>query len=215
MRVTELSEKSCVHFAQTDLRHRTRTSDGFLCQCAPLSPHSLRLVQARGSSVFPARLLLTARPNEREFLVKVLQAVIAEDKGIGTIVAFEKILRPAFPPFIRACWRGATGRKNWLFVGSEEGGRASAIVYSIILTCRNLNIDLQAYFEDVLKRVNEHPAKDIARLLPTNGNGTRKPGGAKCPKCAWKTTDRCGARANPNAARLSLKAERFALLEPG
>ena len=49
----------------------------------------------------------------------------------------------------------ATGRKNWLFVGSEEGGKASAIIYSIIMTCRNLNIDPQAYLEDVLKRVNE------------------------------------------------------------
>jgi transposase len=60
----------------------------------------------------------------------------------------------------------ATGRKNWLFFGSEDGGRNAAILYSIIMTCRRLDIDPQKYLEDVLKRVNDHPANRIEELLP-------------------------------------------------
>ena len=33
------------------------------------------------------------------------------------------------------------GRKNWLFLGSEEGGEAAAIILSLVQTCRALNIN--------------------------------------------------------------------------
>ena len=34
------------------------------------------------------------------------------------------------------------------------------------MTCRRLDIDPQKYLEDVLKRVNDHPANRIEELLP-------------------------------------------------
>lgn len=58
------------------------------------------------------------------------------------------------------------GRKNWLFVGSEDGGRASATLLSLVQTCRNLGINPQAYLEDVLRRIMGHPAQRIQELLP-------------------------------------------------
>jgi transposase len=58
------------------------------------------------------------------------------------------------------------GRKNWLFVGSEDGGRATATILSLVQTCRNLKINPQEYLEDVLRRITGHPAKRIAELLP-------------------------------------------------
>ena len=58
------------------------------------------------------------------------------------------------------------GRKNWLFVGSEKGGQASATILSLIQTCRNLNINPQEYLEDVLRRIMSHPASRIEELLP-------------------------------------------------
>jgi transposase len=60
------------------------------------------------------------------------------------------------------------GRKNWLFVGSEDGGRASATILSLVQTCRNLGINPQEYLEDVLRRIMGHPAKQIHDLLPDN-----------------------------------------------
>ncbi len=58
------------------------------------------------------------------------------------------------------------GRKNWLFVGSEDGGRATATILSLVQTCRNLDINPQEYLEDVLRRIMGHPAQRIHELLP-------------------------------------------------
>jgi transposase len=60
------------------------------------------------------------------------------------------------------------GRKNHLFVGSEEGGKAAAIIYSIIETCRQNSVDPFLYLKDVLERVSTHPNSRIDELLPAN-----------------------------------------------
>ena len=60
----------------------------------------------------------------------------------------------------------ALGRKNWLFVGSEGGGRTAAILFSLTSTCRALKIDPFTYLRDVLDRVCTHPARRVAELLP-------------------------------------------------
>lgn len=58
------------------------------------------------------------------------------------------------------------GRKNWLFIGSEDSGRSAATILSLVQTCRNLGINPQEYLEDVLRRIMSHPAKKIDQLLP-------------------------------------------------
>lgn len=58
------------------------------------------------------------------------------------------------------------GRKNWLFAGSHEGAKRAAVVYSLIGTCRLLDIEPFAYLRDVLARVSDYPAKGIADLTP-------------------------------------------------
>ena len=60
------------------------------------------------------------------------------------------------------------GRKNWLFIGSEDSGRSAATILSLVQTCRNLGINPQEYLEDVLRRIMSHPAKRIEQLLPDN-----------------------------------------------
>jgi len=60
----------------------------------------------------------------------------------------------------------ALGRKNWLFAGSEGGGRTAAILFSLASTCRGLKLDPFAYLRDVLDRVCTHPARRVADLLP-------------------------------------------------
>jgi transposase len=62
----------------------------------------------------------------------------------------------------------AIGRKNWMFVGSADGGEAAAIINSLIQTCRNLNINPQDYLEDLLRRINNTPEQDLVTLLPQN-----------------------------------------------
>lgn len=60
----------------------------------------------------------------------------------------------------------AIGRKNWLFVGSEDGGEVSGIIYSLVQTCRGLGINPQHYLEDVMRRIMAHPANKLDELLP-------------------------------------------------
>lgn len=66
------------------------------------------------------------------------------------------------------------GRKNWLFVGSENGGQTAAIFMSLIQTCRHLNINPQEYLEDVLRRIMSHPARRINELLPDQWQAARQ-----------------------------------------
>ncbi len=60
----------------------------------------------------------------------------------------------------------ALGRKNWLFLGSEAGGHAAAILMTFCATCRNLKINTWEYLNDVLQRINTHPMSKIDELLP-------------------------------------------------
>jgi transposase len=60
----------------------------------------------------------------------------------------------------------AVGRKNWLFAGSEAGGRAAAAAYTLIETAKLNNIDPQAWLTDVLSRIAEHKINRIDELLP-------------------------------------------------
>ncbi len=62
----------------------------------------------------------------------------------------------------------AIGRKNWLFLGSEEGGEASAVILSLVQTCRALNINPYEYLEDVMRRIMSQPFQKLSELLPEN-----------------------------------------------
>lgn len=58
------------------------------------------------------------------------------------------------------------GRKNWMFVGSEGGGEASAVIYSLAQSCRALGINPHNYFDDVLRRIQSHPYNKLTAILP-------------------------------------------------
>jgi transposase len=62
----------------------------------------------------------------------------------------------------------AIGRKNWLFAGSDAGGRRAAALYSLIESAKLNGINPQHYLADVLARIADHPARRIADLLPWN-----------------------------------------------
>jgi transposase len=60
------------------------------------------------------------------------------------------------------------GRKNWLFAGSDSGGRRAAIFYTIIRTCVLNDVEPEAYLRDVLACIGEFPINRISELLPWN-----------------------------------------------
>jgi transposase len=71
-------------------------------------------------------------------------------------------------PAERALRGIAIGRKNYLFAGSDAGGRRAAAMYSLIETAKLNGINPQLYLTDVLGRIADHPARQITELLPWN-----------------------------------------------
>jgi len=73
----------------------------------------------------------------------------------------------------RALRRVVLGRKNWLFCGSDEGGKRAAVLYSVVATCKEHRIDPWEYLQDVLERISTHPNRRRAELLPRNWKTAR------------------------------------------
>ena len=60
----------------------------------------------------------------------------------------------------------ALGRKNWLFSGSERGGKSAANAYTLIETAKLNDVHPQAWLTNVLSRIAEHKINRIDELLP-------------------------------------------------
>jgi len=69
--------------------------------------------------------------------------------------AAERALRPI-----------AVGRKNWLFAGSERGGRAAATFFTLLESARRNGLNPFDYVRDLLERLPSHPINRIDDLLP-------------------------------------------------
>jgi len=66
------------------------------------------------------------------------------------------------------------GRRNYLFVGSERGGETAAIFMSLIATCKATKVNPFKYLKDILSKINSHPHKQLAELLPHNWQALQK-----------------------------------------
>lgn len=62
----------------------------------------------------------------------------------------------------------AVGRKNWIFAGSDSGGRRAAAIYTLIETAKLNDVDARAWLADILARINDHPMHQLDALLPWN-----------------------------------------------
>ncbi|PHZ86749.1 IS66 family transposase [Paremcibacter congregatus] len=60
----------------------------------------------------------------------------------------------------------AVGRKNYLFMGSDRGGKSAAIAYTLIETAKLNGVDPKAWLTDVLSRIADHKINRIEELLP-------------------------------------------------
>jgi transposase len=62
----------------------------------------------------------------------------------------------------------AVGKKNWLFIGHPEAGWRSAVIYSVIVSCKRHGIEPWEYLRDVLQRLPAMKQSDLHTLLPRN-----------------------------------------------
>jgi transposase len=67
----------------------------------------------------------------------------------------------------------AIGRKNYLFAGSHEAAQRSAMLYSLLGTCKLNGINPFTWLKDVLSRIGTHPINKVQELLPHNWQQTQ------------------------------------------
>ena len=60
----------------------------------------------------------------------------------------------------------AVGKRRWLFIGHPDAGWRSAVIYTIIQSCRRYGINPQEYLTDVLQRLPSMTTSQVASLLP-------------------------------------------------
>ena len=99
----------------------------------------------------PLRKAIDYALNQRKALCRYLEdGRLRPDNNIA-----ENAMRPV-----------AVGRKNWLFVGSERGGRAAALFMGLVKSCKDCGINPWEYFDDMLRRIMSHSTTRLRELLP-------------------------------------------------
>jgi len=68
----------------------------------------------------------------------------------------------------------ARGRKAWLFVGSDRGGKRAAMMYTLIATCKLNDVDPLVWLTDVLTRIADISQNRLNELLPWNWKKLRE-----------------------------------------
>jgi transposase len=61
----------------------------------------------------------------------------------------------------------AVGRRRWLFIGHPDAGWRSAVIYTIIQSCRRRAINPQEYLTDVLRRLPAMKSSEVIHLVPS------------------------------------------------
>jgi len=68
----------------------------------------------------------------------------------------------------RAIRSVAVGRNNWVFFGSDEGGKTAAVLRSFVASCQRVGVDPFLWLKDILSRIAGHLITRLAELLPHN-----------------------------------------------
>jgi transposase len=93
--------------------------------------------------------------NQWEYLIRYT--------GDGRVPIDNNVLERDIRPF-------CTGRKSWLFSDTVEGAKASAVIYSLVLTCRACGVDPFRWLSHVLTELptRNRDDPDIDDLMPFN-----------------------------------------------
>jgi transposase len=70
--------------------------------------------------------------------------------------------------------REAVGRKNWLFVGSDDAGAVNALFTSLLASCRLCDVEPWSYLRDILCLLPQWPEHRLLELAPIAWNETRQ-----------------------------------------
>ena len=70
--------------------------------------------------------------------------------------------------------REAVGRKNWLFVGSDEAGEGNARFISLLASCRLCDVEPWSYLGDIFCLLPRWPEHSLLDLAPVEWTKTRQ-----------------------------------------
>lgn len=68
--------------------------------------------------------------------------------------------------------REAVGRKNWLFVGSDDGALANTTFVSLLASCRLHGVEPWSYLRDLFCLLPTWPSRRVLELAPANWRAT-------------------------------------------
>ena len=110
---------------------------------------------------------------QRQKLVKSVVTAKAIDYSLSNWRALTRYLDDGNVPIDNNAAENAVrplcvGRKNWLFVGSQQAGERAAVVMSLIESAKLNGHDPWAYLKDVFERLPTLKQRDLAHLLPHN-----------------------------------------------
>jgi len=71
----------------------------------------------------------------------------------------------------------AVGRKNWLFAGSDAGGRTAAVLFSLTASCHQAGVDAFAWLRALIVRFSAGPVTEaeLRELLPDRWHAALPP----------------------------------------
>lgn len=100
-----------------------------------------------------------------DLLSKALNYVLSRETSL-TVFLEDPDVQPDTNHLERTLRPIPLGRKNWLFCWTELGAEHLGIIQSLISTCKLHDINPYTYLVDVLQRISQHPASEVADLTP-------------------------------------------------
>ena len=67
----------------------------------------------------------------------------------------------------------ALGKKNWLFIGHPDAGWRTAVIYSILQSCRRHGVEPQEYLSDLFSRLPNMKITEVSALTPSRWKTAR------------------------------------------
>ncbi len=140
----------------------------------------------REHATSPPELRLKARVEDAKPIVDAFfkwcdaqAAVVLDETPISKAIGYARNQREALQRFLddgrlplhnnfseRELRREAVGRKNWLFVGSEDGGDVNAVFVSLLASCQLHGIEPWGYLRDLLCLLPGWPKNRVLELAP-------------------------------------------------
>jgi hypothetical protein len=122
-----------------------------------------------------------SRPIVRDFFAwcDAQKDLVLDESPIATAIGYALNQRKALERFLddgrlplsnniseRNLKREALGRKNWLFVGSDDGALANTVFVSLIASCQMHGVEPWAYLRDLFHLLPDWPNARVLELAP-------------------------------------------------